>query len=185
MKKNSSGIPLLFVLSAALLAAPVCRAQASSDTTQSSTDLSKRVADLEKQLSDLQSQLAAMKPSAPAPAAAPAPASAPAATAAVASSAPADTTPSKVSIASLLGPTSISGFVDGYYNYNSNQPADRISGLRAFDPTSNSLSLNMVELIVDKAPDAAVHAPWISHRRWLRAGNEHRQFRRTRWPGIR
>src|SRR5579871_2292728 len=155
MKKNSSGIPLLFVLSAALLAAPVCRAQATSDTTQSSTDLSKRVADLEKQLSDLQSQLAAMKPSAPAPAAAPAPASAPAATAAVSSGAPADTTPSKVSIASLLGPTSISGFVDGYYNYNSNQPADRISGLRAFDTTSNSLSLNMVELIVDKAPDAA------------------------------
>ena len=97
-----------------------------------------------------------MKPSAPAAAAAPAPASAPAATAAVASSAPADTTPSKVSIASLLGPTSISGFVDGYPDYNSNQPADRISGLRAFDTTSNSLSPEHGGADCRfKAPDAA------------------------------
>lgn len=153
MKKNSSGIPLLFVLSAALLAAPVCRAQASSDTTQSSADLSKRVADLEKQLSDLQSQLAAMKPSAPAPAAT-APASAPA-TAAAATTTPEATAPAKTTIASLLGPTSISGFVDGYYNYNSNQPANRLNSYRVFDTTSNNIALNMVELIVDKAPDAA------------------------------
>ncbi len=156
MNKNSSGIPLLLVLSAALLAAPVCRAQASSDTSQSSADLSKRVADLEKQLSDLQSQLAALKPSAPAPAATTPPASAPTATAAVAGSTPTETVaPSKVSIASLLGPTSISGFVDGYYNYNSNQPGNRLNSFRVFDTTSNNLALNMVELIVDKAPDAA------------------------------
>src|SRR5579883_591081 len=150
MKKNSSGIPLLLVLTAALLVAPLCRGQASTDASPSADDLSKRVADLEKQLTALQAQLATMKQSASAPTAA-----APAANTAVESTPAQPSAPAKTTIASLLGPTSISGFVDGYYNYNTNQPADRLNGYRVFDTNSNNLSLNVVELIGDKAPDAA------------------------------
>jgi Putative beta-barrel porin-2, OmpL-like. bbp2 len=155
MKKNSSGIPLLLVLSAALLATPVCKAKASIDSSQSAADLSKRVADLEKQLTELQGQLSALKTTPPTPAAT-ATTTPPTATAAVASGTTAEpSAPAKTDIASLLGPTSISGFVDAYYNYNSNQPATRQSSFRAFDTSSNTLALNMVELVVDKAPDAA------------------------------
>lgn len=153
MKKNSSGILLLFVLSAAFLAAPVCKAQESSDSTPSAAELSKRVADLEKIVSQLQSELAASKQAAPA--AAPAAAAAVPSNAVVATSTPAATAPSKVTIASLLGPTSVSGFVDGYYNYNFNSPSDRLNSFRVFDTTANNIALNMVELVVDKQPDAA------------------------------
>jgi hypothetical protein len=60
-----------------------------------------------------------------------------------------------MSIASLLGPTSVSGFVDTYYNYNSNQPSSRTNGFRSFDVASNQFALNLVELVVDKTPDPA------------------------------
>jgi hypothetical protein len=77
---------------------------------------------------------------------------------------PADDAPAKVSFASLLGPTTISGFVDGYYSFNFNQPGnladatnpDGVDGntLRFFDQSANQFSLNAVELVVDKAADA-------------------------------
>ncbi len=59
------------------------------------------------------------------------------------------------SLASLLGSTSVSGFVDAYYNYNANQPSLRINSLRTFDGYSNQIALNLVELMVDKTPDAS------------------------------
>ncbi len=57
-------------------------------------------------------------------------------------------------MAGLLGPTTISGFVDAYYGYNYNHPVDNTSGLRFFDGPTNGFGFNMAELIVDKAPDA-------------------------------
>jgi hypothetical protein len=72
--------------------------------------------------------------------------------------------PDKVTFASLLGPMTISGFVDGYYSFNFNQPGnladftnpDGVDGntLQFFDQSTNQFSLNAVELVVDKAPDA-------------------------------
>ncbi|HWR17960.1 MAG TPA: porin [Terriglobales bacterium] len=59
----------------------------------------------------------------------------------------------KSTIGSLLGPTSVSGFVDLYYQQNFNNPANRSSGMRSFDTSSNQFGLNLVELIVDKTPD--------------------------------
>lgn len=128
------------------LAAPLCKAQ----TDASQPDLSKRVEDLEKQLADLKAQMAAQKAAepAPAPAATPAPA-----TAAVATTTPAPAAPT--GLAGLLGPTTISGFVDTYYGYNSNQPSGRINQYRNFDINSGQFGLNMIELVADKAPDAA------------------------------
>ena len=73
--------------------------------------------------------------------------------------------PPKITIASLLGPTTLSGEVDGYYSLNFNQPADLSSTaaptgtvgneLRAFDNNTNQFSLNAAELVLDKAPDTS------------------------------
>ena len=57
-------------------------------------------------------------------------------------------------LAGLLGPTTLSGFVDVYYGYNSNQPIGRTTAFRNFDINSGQFGLNMIELVADKAPDA-------------------------------
>jgi hypothetical protein len=114
---------------------------------QSSPDLAGRIDSLEKQLADLKSELAAQK----AAAAAPVPANAAVATTTPAA-APAPSTPT--GLAGLLGPTTLSGFVDVYYGYNSNQPAGRTTAFRNFDINSGQFGLNMIELVADKAPDA-------------------------------
>lgn len=131
-------------------AAPAAAAPAADATPPSTTDLEKRIDELEKELTALKSQVAA----APAPAAA-APAAAVPAPAAAATSTPAPAAPAAPSIPGLLGPVTLSGFVDAYYGYNANQPANRTTALRNFDINSDQFSLNMIELIADKAPDPA------------------------------
>src|SRR6266404_4545344 len=116
----------------------------------SPVDLDRRVEELEKELVELRSEMAARKQAEEAAAATPAPAAA-----AIPQDKAADKGPEKVTIAGLLGPTSVSGFVDTYYNVNFNHPGGNAVGLRAFDFRDKSISLNMVELILDKAPDAA------------------------------
>lgn len=113
--------------------------------TEPATDLSSRIDSLEKQLADLKSQMEAQKAVAAAPAA-PAAAVLPAAAPTAA--------PASTGLAGLLGPTTLSGFVDVYYGYNSNQPANRTTALRNFDINSSQFALNMLELVADKAPDA-------------------------------
>ena len=176
MKRTRKYFP---VLAAATLAAglvvataPASRAQAQSDTNASSTpqasaDTQQRLQDLEKEVLLLQKEIVALKdsdtpsvktasyvqPSASADASATAIGQAPAAAA----------TPdaTKTTLAGLLGPTTISGFVDAYYGYNYNHPAFANpadptfegNGLQAFTNTANGFGLNMVELIVDKPPD--------------------------------
>ena len=54
-----------------------------------------------------------------------------------------------------MAPTSLSGFVDTYYLQNFNNPATRTNGYRSFDSTGNQFGLNLIELVIDKAPDAA------------------------------
>jgi len=66
--------------------------------------------------------------------------------------APADDA-AKISLASLLGPVTLSGFGDVYYGYNYNHPGDNESGFRFFDGPTNGFGFNMAELILDKAPD--------------------------------
>ena len=100
--------------------------------------------DLEKEVADLKAALAAMKPAPPAEPAAAAPAAAAAPTA-----------PAPITITSLLGSTTLSGFVDAYYGANFNHPASHTNQFRNFDIESNQFGLNMIELVVDKAPDAA------------------------------
>src|SRR5579862_4954839 len=101
--------------------------------TEPGADLSSRIDLLEKQLAELRSQMEAQKATAAAAAAAPAPATA---AAALPFSAP-PATSAPTGLAGLLGPTTLSGFVDVYYGYNSNQPANRTTALRNFDVNSS------------------------------------------------
>jgi putative OmpL-like beta-barrel porin-2 len=61
--------------------------------------------------------------------------------------------PEKPSLAGLLGPTTISGFVDAYYGFNSNHPSTRQNGFRNFDVNTNQFGLNMIELVADRPVD--------------------------------
>jgi hypothetical protein len=140
MKKDYISHLAVFLIIAGCLAFAVTPAQAQDATQPSPADLAKRIDDLEKQLADLKSQVAATPAPAPAPAAA-------------ATAAPAP--PAAPTIATLLGPTTFSGFVDTYYGYNSNQPSSRMTAYRNFDVNSSQLSLNMLELVADKSPDPA------------------------------
>ena len=46
---------------------------------------------------------------------------------------------------------SLSGSVDAYYGYNFNKPGSRTSAFHSLDPHSNSMTLNLVELDLNKA----------------------------------
>ena len=145
MKSSRRLSAIVFGLCFALLAAPLCRAQADADTVQKMAD---QIQVLQKQLADLQSQMSALKASAPA--------AAPAAAASTPAGAQAATEPAKAagpSLAGLLGSTTFSGFVDAYYGENFNNPASRVAGNRFFDAANNQFGLNMIEMIVDKPPD--------------------------------
>ena len=120
----------------------------------SPADLDRRIEALEQELSELRTELTARKEAETVAASAVAMAPAPTPGLAVA---PQDAAkpPEKVTVASLLGPTSVSGFVDTYYQVNFNHPADNGADFRAFDFRSHQIALNMIELILDKAPDAS------------------------------
>jgi hypothetical protein len=132
-------IALLALVLVVVLGAGVSWAQ-SSPTTE---ELEKKIDDLQKQLSDVKAQLSAMQP-----------ASAPAASQSLVSSgSPSQPATPAPTLSSLLGGTTLSGFVDAYYGYNSNQPSNFTNSNQFFNPYSNQFGLNMIELVMDKAPD--------------------------------
>jgi Putative beta-barrel porin-2, OmpL-like. bbp2 len=131
-------------LALGLTAAQVSYAQTDA-TASSPSDLAARIDALQKQLADLKSQMEEQQAQTIASAApVPEPVQAAAATPAA---------PAPPSLAGLLGPTTLSGFVDVYYGYNSNQPAGRTNAFRSFDTTSSQFALNMIELVGDKPVD--------------------------------
>ncbi|MGC2420641.1 MAG: outer membrane beta-barrel protein [Candidatus Acidiferrales bacterium] len=166
------GIALL-ALCAGFVLAPASRAQAPAASTaqsqtqantgtQTATDTQQRLQDLEKEVNLLQSEIASLKEEDDSTAAS-------VKTAALntsGGSGRAADAPAPISLTSLLGPMTISGEVDGYYAFNFNQPnplGNAIipggftgNSLQAFDNNTNQFSLNAVELVVDRAPDATV-----------------------------
>ncbi len=155
MKFSSPVTRSLLGLTLIASSATVVWAQTSPETA-ATPDMSQRMQDLEKQVTELRAALAAMQAqkAAPVPDAAPAtPAVATTAVATPAAAAPAP--PAGPTITSLLGPTTLSGFVDVYYGLNFAHPGARGNTLRNFDIETNQFGLNMIELIADKAPDAA------------------------------
>lgn len=78
----------------------------------------------------------------------------------VQATAPATPVPSAVpSIlpANLPGGATLNYFLDGYYEYNFNEPTGRANNLRAYDVLSNAFSLSQADLIFDLQPDLAAH----------------------------
>jgi len=130
-----------------LLVGSATAAWAEDAAAPATPDMTQRMQELEKQVAELKAALASMKTSPP-------PEAAPAAPAAAAAATPAPAAPSPITITSLLGSTTLSGFIDGYYGLNFNHPASHTSQLRNFDIETNQFGLNMIELIADKAPDA-------------------------------
>ncbi|MFZ0980376.1 MAG: outer membrane beta-barrel protein, partial [Candidatus Acidiferrales bacterium] len=108
------------------------------------------MADLEKEVEALQAEITSLKDSdtpSMRTAAYVEPASAPV-------SAPSPAPADKISLSSLLGPVTVSGFGDVYYGYDYNHPENNQSGLRAFEAPTNGFAFNMAELILDKPADA-------------------------------
>jgi hypothetical protein len=135
--------------------------------------LSREVEELKTLVRQLQSQLAAQ--------AAPAPAAPAATAAAVAAGAPAAPPPNVArlpaqaagsgappaggaaaagasaapGVGDLLRGVTINAMLDGYYEYNTNDPIGRVNYLRAYDVSSNSFSLNQADVLLERAPDPA------------------------------
>jgi hypothetical protein len=142
-------------------AAPAPAQPASSSSA--SADTQQRLADLEKEVSALQAEISALKQSNTPSMQNAAYVQPPAASLINPPPTPPDDAPQKVTLASLLGPTTLSGFVDTYYSFNFNQPNSLGSGGTSgavgnggqfFDNNTQQFSLNAIELVADKAPDA-------------------------------
>ncbi|PYV34993.1 MAG: porin [Acidobacteria bacterium] len=168
----------------------VCaQSQTNNPGDAKAADFNRKVEELQKKIDALQSELQELKNRQSETVTAPAPSVAktdpPAATTGTAqpiAAAPASATPTpqvapsatplqptQTTLASLLGSTTFSGFVDGYYGYNFDHPqiistggtvlagngGDRFSSYRAFDAPYQAFTLNMIELIADKPPDAS------------------------------
>src|SRR6266511_2357391 len=118
---------ILFVLAVLVVISLFGSTLTWAQTSPTTDELQKKIDDLEKQIGDVKAQLASMPPPAPA------------------------TPPPPTGLAALLGPTTLSGFVDVYYGYNSNQPVNRTTALRNFDINSGQFGLNMIELVADRA----------------------------------
>jgi Putative beta-barrel porin-2, OmpL-like. bbp2 len=63
--------------------------------------------------------------------------------------------PEDRSILDFLKGTSTNVLVDGYYEYNFNDPIGRVNLLRAYDVLSNAFSLNQAALVFERAADPA------------------------------
>ena len=57
----------------------------------------------------------------------------------------------------LPGGATLNYYLDGYYEYNFNDPVGRVNDLRAFDVLSNTFSLNQADFIFELAPDLSAH----------------------------
>ncbi len=60
----------------------------------------------------------------------------------------------------FLRDTTINLGLDGYYEYNFNQPVGRVNLLRAYDVLSNNFSLNQASVIFDHPPQLAEQRRW-------------------------
>src|SRR5712671_4208874 len=136
---------------ASLMLVSSARAQDQASTPPPAIDaILQHMQELQEEVKALRAEVTALKSSdKPAAPATPAPAQSNLVTSAAAPGA----APAAPSLAGLLGPTTLSGFVDVYYGENFNNPTSQTNGLRFFDAPTNQFGLNLVELVVDKTPD--------------------------------
>jgi Putative beta-barrel porin-2, OmpL-like. bbp2 len=178
MKFLRYGLLVTAVLAMTFLGNPSLRAEdaksdappASSDAAPAATpaaahaatpaEVSSRMQELQDEMDRIQGEMANLKKQLGVKTTSASPlVAAPTTLAAQADSAPAapaaSTDSAGPSLASILGPTNVSGLVDTYYGYNLNQPQGQITSFHPFDSNNNQFSLNMIELTVAKAPDAS------------------------------
>jgi outer membrane murein-binding lipoprotein Lpp len=153
MKLLRSTCVLMGAFMLAGIISPPLRAQdqTSNSAAASGSDVSAKIEELQKEMDQLKAQLDQLKQEKEKAAAS-------ASVTSAAPAAPAATTPpaSKPSVATtLFDSTAISGYVDGYYGYDANHPADRQAGLRVFDNYTNQFSLNLAKLVISRTPDAS------------------------------
>src|SRR5262249_9783808 len=116
--------------------------------------MAKHIEDMELEIKELRAEIATLKGGTEKPRVE-TPAPAVPAQNLVSGNTTASTTSTGPSLSGLLGPTSLSGFVDVYYSQNFTNPDTQANSLRSFDGATNQFGLNLVELVVDKAPDAS------------------------------
>ena len=63
-------------------------------------------------------------------------------------------------ILDYLKTSTINVLVDGYYEYNFNQPIGRVNLLRAYDVSSNAFSLNQADVVYERAVDPDAGRRW-------------------------
>jgi hypothetical protein len=138
-------------------------AMAQTAPASSAADVSQRIEQLQAQIEALQSEVAALKKQVTPSTSNPSPASSAAVQAANPAPAAAPASPPAApTLASLMGSTTVTGFIDGYYDYNFNHPhsyyspsaQSPITPLRAFDAPSNQFAFNMAELTIARPPDS-------------------------------
>ena len=154
MKRSRSGAAVVFA-SFLLVSPGLAQDQASAAPTTNDLIL-RQMRELQEEVRMLKAEVAVLKdPPATAPAAAPATSAAtpPAAQALVSTTSAPAAAPAPTGLAGLLGPTTLSGFIDTYYGYNPNHPSTRQNGLRNFDVNTNQFGLNLIELVADKSVD--------------------------------
>jgi len=144
---------------ASLLFVPVSRGQEISSASLSNETMIRHLEDLERQVKELRTEVAILKDQDRekennTDGSKPPESGIPQNNLVSSTSAGSGTSPvTTPSLAGLLGPTSLSGFVDVYYGQNFNNPASQTNGLRFFDGGTNQFGLNLVELVVDKTPE--------------------------------
>jgi hypothetical protein len=152
-KRSRKGAVIVF---ASLLFVASSRGQEVNTAPPSNDTIVHHMEELEQQVKELRAEVATLKDKGKESdkSAAATPALAQSNLLANTGAAPGASPASPPSLAGLLGPTTLSGFVDVYYGQNFNNPASQTNGLRFFDGGTNQFGLNMVELVVDKAPEA-------------------------------
>jgi hypothetical protein len=140
----------MIFLASLLLVCPSQGQDATAGAPLTNDAMAKHMEAMEQEIKELRQEVASLKGTEKAaPAATPAPAQ----SVVSGSTGAATTVPPPPSLAGLLGPTTLSGFVDVYYGQNFNNPAGQANGLRFFDGATNQFGLNLVEMVVDKTPD--------------------------------
>ncbi len=151
MNFSRLALGLITVFLASFIRCSELSAQSQPENAGSRTpaNTSAKIEELQKKLEGLKAQIDQLKETQEQKEAGP---SAPAASVTEAPAVPA----SKPSLAEkLFNSTNIGGSVDGYYGLDFEHPAGRQAGLRVFDNYQNQFSLNLAELVINRAPDKA------------------------------
>ncbi|HEY0004779.1 MAG TPA: outer membrane beta-barrel protein [Pyrinomonadaceae bacterium] len=59
----------------------------------------------------------------------------------------------KTSLLDFFKKTQVSGFIDTYYAYNFNRPANRVNAFRSFDSRHHQFAFNVAEIAFEKTPE--------------------------------